>query len=117
MSSTPSIDIATFGAGCFWGVEAAFRQLAGVTNASLELGDGSIGWPDQGPYDAICVTAACPRVPPALVDQLKMGGRLLLPVGTRDQQILRTLRKTESGLESEDISPVIFVPLIGEQGW
>ncbi|HLU65701.1 MAG TPA: protein-L-isoaspartate O-methyltransferase, partial [Kofleriaceae bacterium] len=79
----------------------------------VRVGDGYRGWPDQAPFDAIIVTAAPPRVPPPLIEQLGVGGRLVIPVGTEHQQ-LRVITRTEEGLREERSVPVMFVPMTGE---
>ncbi len=80
--------------------------------------DGSRGWPDEAPYDAIVVTAAGPVVPPSLVAQLADSGRLLIPVGPRDgaQQLVR-VRRVGDRLTQDDLGGVAFVPLLGDEGW
>ena len=89
----------------------------GIKNVEVHEGDGSLGWPDQAPYQAILVTAAAPAVPKTLLDQLDVGGRMVIPVGGRYQQILEIWRRDQDGLKSEEILPVVFVPLRGKQGW
>jgi protein-L-isoaspartate(D-aspartate) O-methyltransferase len=76
-------------------------------------GNGYLGWPEEAPFDRIMVTAAPDEVPPALVQQLKIGGRMAIPVGT-DVQELRVLRRTETGLEILETLPVRFVPMTGK---
>jgi protein-L-isoaspartate(D-aspartate) O-methyltransferase len=90
----------------------------GHGNVHVCTGDGSLGWPERAPYDAIAVAAGGPTVPPALLEQLAVGGRLVMPVGPHaDQKLLRVTR-TENGERREEvIEDVRFVPLIGEQGW
>ena len=90
-------------------------QTLGYTNVSATAGDGYFGWPEFAPYDAIIVTAAGSRVPPALIEQLKPGGRLVIPVGQQFQpQKLLLIEKNVDGTVSErDILPVSFVPLTG----
>jgi protein-L-isoaspartate(D-aspartate) O-methyltransferase len=78
----------------------------------LRVGDGSLGWPELAPFDAILVTAAPERVPQALVSQLALGGRLVIPVGVGDQD-LRVVTKTEAGSAEQSLLPVRFVPLLG----
>ncbi len=78
----------------------------------LRNGDGYRGWPEAAPFDAIVVTAAPPRVPPALVAQLAPGGRLVIPVG-EDEQELQVLRRGPSGIETRHVVPVRFVPMVG----
>ena len=89
----------------------------GVRNVSLLLGDGTLGWRDYAPFDAIVVGAGAPHVPPALEEQLAEGGRLLLPIGDREEQVLAVFTKHDGVLERRDITPVRFVPLIGAGGW
>jgi protein-L-isoaspartate(D-aspartate) O-methyltransferase len=85
----------------------------GITNITTIIGDGWIGWPPEAPYDRIIVTAAAPELPQALIDQLKVGGRMVLPVGeTRETQVLLQIDKTEAGLLQTDLVPVRFVPLV-----
>ena len=92
-------------------------QQANVRNVSLLLGDGTLGWREYGPYDGIVVSAGAPHVPPALEEQLAEGGRMLIPIGDRDEQILTLFVKRNGQLEGRDIVPVRFVPLIGAGGW
>jgi protein-L-isoaspartate(D-aspartate) O-methyltransferase len=92
-------------------------QRLGAKNVSLLLGDGTIGWRDYGPYDAILVSAAGPDVPAPLLEQLAVGGRLVVPVGRGDDQVLRMYRRTETGIESSEVGAVRFVPLVGKHGW
>jgi protein-L-isoaspartate(D-aspartate) O-methyltransferase len=92
-------------------------QLAGVRNVSFLLGDGSVGWREYAPYDAILVGAGAPAIPQPLVDQLAEGGRLLVPVGDRDQQRLVLARRVGEKIETREIAPVRFVPLLGSHGW
>jgi protein-L-isoaspartate(D-aspartate) O-methyltransferase len=99
---------------------AARRVLAlGYRNIELKTGDGTKGWPEEAPFDAILVAASGPDVPAALREQLAVGGRLVMPVGeSRRLQMLRRIRRrTETDYEEEDLGSVTFVPLIGEQGW
>ncbi|MCC6851081.1 MAG: protein-L-isoaspartate(D-aspartate) O-methyltransferase [Rubrivivax sp.] len=90
-----------------------------VGNADLRAGDGTLGWPEPGArFDVIVVSAAGPEVPPALKAQLAIGGRLVMPVGDDSgQQLVKLTRTGEHTFASERITPVRFVPLIGEQGW
>jgi protein-L-isoaspartate(D-aspartate) O-methyltransferase len=81
------------------------------------VGDGTQGYAEGGPYDAILVTAGGPYVPTALESQLAMGGRLVCPVGRRDVQELVKLVRTPSGMQKERSIRCSFVPLIGEEGW
>lgn len=77
----------------------------------LRVGDGARGWPEHAPYQAILVTAAPPHVPPELLEQLDLGGRLVVPEGGREGQVLRVYRRTEEGFEVSDHGAVLFVPL------
>lgn len=92
-------------------------QRTGVNNVSLLLGDGTIGWSQYAPYDAILVGAGSPTVPQPLLDQLAEGGRLLIPIGDRDEQRLLVAERKNGKIETRDEAPVRFVPLIGHHGW
>jgi protein-L-isoaspartate(D-aspartate) O-methyltransferase len=92
-------------------------QQANVRNVSLSLGDGTLGWREYAPYDGIVVSAGAPHVPPALEEQLAEGGRLLIPLGDKEEQMLVLCIKRGGRLERRDITPVRFVPLIGAGGW
>jgi len=89
----------------------------GYTNIRIELGDGSMGWHAEAPYDAILVTAAAPSVPPPLLEQLAEGGRLVIPVGAEDQQELLRIAKHRGGLTQKSLYACRFVPLLGRYGW
>lgn len=95
-----------------------FARL-GYANIIVHTGDGTLGWPDHAPYDAIVVTAGAPNVPQPLLDQLAIGGRLVIPVGSSYdvQTLLRVRRVSKSDYRSEQLCGVRFVPLIGEAGW
>ncbi|RAU22635.1 protein-L-isoaspartate O-methyltransferase [Paramagnetospirillum kuznetsovii] len=93
--------------------EARFKQLR-LHNITARMGDGSRGWPEQAPFDRIMVTAAAPDIPPALVDQLKPDGIMVLPlgdVGGQDQELVR-VTKTADGIDIHPFLPVRFVPLV-----
>ena len=92
-------------------------RAAGATNVSLLSGDGTLGWREYAPYDAILVTAGSPAVPAPLSEQLSDGGRLLIPIGDRDEQILTLFTKRGEELDRRDIGAARFVPLIGKYGW
>jgi protein-L-isoaspartate(D-aspartate) O-methyltransferase len=98
---------------------AAEQILAslGYSNVHVIVADGTLGWPGQAPFDAILVTAGSPQVPPPLVDQLAMGGRLVIPVGDRYSQTLTRVRRTPDGLKHEYLGGCRFVKLIGRHGW
>jgi len=89
----------------------------GYTNVFVHVGDGSLGLPKYAPFQAIIVTAAAPRVPQPLFDQLADGGRLVLPEGGAGGQILDRWRKQGADYKQEHIAPVAFVPLRGQHGW
>ena len=98
---------------------AATLTELGYDNVHVLHGDGTRGWPDHAPYDAIVVAAGGPQVPESLKEQLKIGGRLVIPVGAdqRAQELVRVTRISNNEYRSEDIADVRFVPLIGEEGW
>ncbi|MBR0947363.1 protein-L-isoaspartate(D-aspartate) O-methyltransferase [Bradyrhizobium liaoningense] len=91
----------------------------GYDNVHVLHGDGTKGWPEHAPYDAIVVAAGGPQVPKALKEQLKIGGRLMIPVGAdqHSQELVRVIRVSKDEYRNEDIADVRFVPLIGEEGW
>jgi protein-L-isoaspartate(D-aspartate) O-methyltransferase len=95
--------------------KAAERRLTalGITNVSTIIGDGWLGWPPQAPFDRIIVTAAAKEAPQALLEQLKVGGRMIVPLGeSRETQNLVQIDKTESDLTKTNLLPVRFVPLV-----
>jgi protein-L-isoaspartate(D-aspartate) O-methyltransferase len=97
--------------------QSRIRQL-NIYNATVKCFDGTLGWAANAPYDAILVAAGGPTVPGPLVAQLKVGGRLVVPVGeTRESQRLVRVIKTETGSRQEDHGACAFVPLIGQHGW
>jgi protein-L-isoaspartate(D-aspartate) O-methyltransferase len=97
--------------------QARIRGL-GIYNATVKCFDGTLGWSAHAPYDAILVAAGGPEVPEPLEAQLKLGGRLVMPVGaTRESQTLVRIIRTEEGLTREDHGACAFVPLIGHYGW
>ncbi len=90
----------------------------GIDNVHVHHGDGTLGWPVNAPYEAIAVAAGAPRPPPALLEQLTIGGRLVVPTGSADaQRLVRITRLTDDQYSEEDLGDVRFVPLLGEQGW
>lgn len=99
--------------------ETAQRALgaARIVNVSLLVGDGTLGWSDYAPYDAILVAAGGPEVPPPLLEQLASGGRMLIPLGGKGAQTLTLVERTAAGLRQEPIGAARFVPLIGEHGF
>jgi protein-L-isoaspartate(D-aspartate) O-methyltransferase len=84
---------------------------------ATRCGDGTIGWSEYAPYDGIIVTAAAPEVPTALLNQLAVGGRLVIPVGEQNIQTIRIITRLEDGYETRDAPGFKFVPLIGKDGW
>ena len=88
-----------------------------ITNVALLVGDGTIGWSRYAPYDAILVAAGAPSVPPALIEQLALGGRMLIPLGDRAEQQLTLVRSAEAGITQESVGACTFVPLVGRFGW
>jgi Protein-L-isoaspartate carboxylmethyltransferase len=90
---------------------------AGIKNVTVIVSDGTEGYPAGAPYDCILITAAAPDIPAPLVDQLKDGGRLVAPVGSRDLQILVKLEKHGSAVTRTSHGGVVFVPLLGRYGW
>jgi protein-L-isoaspartate(D-aspartate) O-methyltransferase len=95
-----------------------FAEL-GYDNIELRHGDGTLGWPEAAPFDAIIVAAGGPEVPQALREQLKFGGRLIIPIGKLGavQSLVKVIRNSDTDFHEEDLGPVTFVPLIGKQGW
>lgn len=93
-------------------------ERLGYRNAKIVTGDGSLGLAEAAPFDAIIVSAAAPRIPQALMDQLAVGGRLLIPVGEADQQVLQLVQRNADGsINVRTLEGCRFVPLIGEQGF
>ncbi len=101
------------------GKSAAKLARLGYSNVHVLHGDGTRGWPDHAPYDAIIVAAGGPQVPESLKAQLKIGGRLVIPVGAdrRLQELLRVTRVSEHQYTTTELADVRFVPLVGEEGW
>ncbi|MDO8643557.1 MAG: protein-L-isoaspartate(D-aspartate) O-methyltransferase [bacterium] len=89
----------------------------GYLNLTLRIGDGSGGWPEEAPFDAIIVTAASPKIPELLPAQLKVGGRMIVPVGDEESQQMTLFIKKEEGIESKNLGDCRFVKLIGEHGF
>jgi len=86
-------------------------------NVAIHVGDGTLGWAEHAPFDAILVTACSPRLPRPLMDQLSVGGRLLIPLGDERSQILKRIQRTSSGLEEDELTDCRFVKLWGKYGW
>ena len=87
------------------------------SNVEVKFSDGTVGWPDESPFDAIMVTAGSPEIPQPLIDQLKVGGRMAIPVGDANAQDLIRIVKTEDGIKKENWGGCRFVKLIGKYGW
>jgi len=100
--------------------ESSAARLArlGFANVHVHCGDGTLGWPPNAPYEAICVAAAAPRPPKSLLDQLAVGGRLVVPHGSPFSQRLTCIfRRDETTYDETDLGEVRFVPLVGAEGW
>lgn len=100
--------------------EIAAERLSrlGFSNVAVHCADGTLGWASDAPYEAICVAAGAPRPPRPLLEQLAIGGRLVLPHGdTRSQHLARIIRRSEDSFIEEDLGEVRFVPLVGAEGW
>ncbi len=100
-------------------LERARQALSklGYAGIRFRFGDGSLGWAEEAPFDAILVSAAAPEVPRPLMRQLVEGGRLVIPVGDLIQQDLMLVTRTETGLVQRALSPCAFVPLLGDGAW
>ena len=88
-----------------------------IRNVSLLLGDGTLGWREYAPFDAIVVSAGAPELPAALAEQIASGGRAVAPVGRREEQTLTLYERVGDGRTERQLAPVRFVPLLGSQGW
>jgi protein-L-isoaspartate(D-aspartate) O-methyltransferase len=99
--------------------EAAVERLERLecSNVAVRVADGTLGWPERGPFDAIVVSAAAPRIPPPLVEQLAEGGRLVIPVGDEHQQELLQIHRAGDELTTSTLHYCRFVPLVGRYGW
>ncbi|NSW56321.1 MAG: protein-L-isoaspartate(D-aspartate) O-methyltransferase [Armatimonadetes bacterium] len=99
--------------------DAAARLVKrlGYENVHIIAGDGTVGLPEKAPFDRIIVAAAAPDIPPPLIEQLVLGGRLIAPVGDRFLQKLVILTRTADGVQSRDSIACVFVPLLGRHGW
>jgi protein-L-isoaspartate(D-aspartate) O-methyltransferase len=97
--------------------DLAVENLRGYKNVRIVLGDGTLGFPEEGPYDRILVTAAAPVAPPALLEQLSDKGTLVIPVGDHVTQILKIITKHGNDFSETNDTFCVFVPLIGAQGW
>jgi protein-L-isoaspartate(D-aspartate) O-methyltransferase len=99
--------------------DAARKRVAelGYVNVCVVTGDGTLGWAEAAPFDAILVAAAAPQIPPPLIEQLAEGGRLVIPVGKSDRQVLMRIRKSGGKIVEEELFACQFVPLQGQHGW
>jgi protein-L-isoaspartate(D-aspartate) O-methyltransferase len=95
----------------------AALEAAGVRNVTVLVGDGTLGWRPFAPYDAILVAAASPEIPAPLVEQLSPGGRLVIPLGNRENQVLTVARRVGDQLQISTVADVRFVPLLGQFGF
>jgi protein-L-isoaspartate(D-aspartate) O-methyltransferase len=95
----------------------AALEAAGVRNVTVLVGDGTLGWRPFAPYDAILVAAASPEIPAPLVEQLSPGGRLVIPLGNRENQVLTVARRAGDQLQISTVADVRFVPLLGQFGF
>lgn len=95
----------------------AVLREAEVRNVSVLAGDGTVGWREYSPYDAILVTAGSPTVPEPLREQLADGGRMLIPLGDREKQVLTLITRKGDVFEHKHVAPARFVPLLGKHGW
>lgn len=96
--------------------KAILNEL-GYANIKIQAGDGTLGWIEEAPFDRIIITAASPRIPLPLIEQLKDNGKLILPLGESFSQVLTVAEKKKGKLESVEVCGCVFVPLVGKHGW
>lgn len=96
--------------------ELTLRRL-GYENVKIKIADGTLGWKERAPYDGIIVTAAAPKIPHAYIEQLEVGGRLVIPKGGLYSQVLTVMEKKPDGVHTSEICGCVFVPLVGKEGW
>ena len=99
------------------GVQARKKLDALKHHVIARIGDGSLGWPNYSPYDSIIVTAGAPVTPDILINQLKESGKLIIPVGDREEQMLTLFLKHDDIIKKIEIEKLKFVPLVGKEGW
>jgi protein-L-isoaspartate(D-aspartate) O-methyltransferase len=92
-------------------------QELGYENIKIKIGDGTMGWSEFAPFDGIIVTAGAPRIPPKLIEQLKDGAKMVIPIGGHFSQTLTLVEKTGKDIQETPICGCVFVPLIGQEGW
>jgi protein-L-isoaspartate(D-aspartate) O-methyltransferase len=92
-------------------------ESLGVSNVWIRVGNGALGWPDEAPFDRILVAAGGPTVPPPLVEQLAEGGRMILPVGSAEDQVLTVVERTVGEVRSRQVGECKFVKLVGKYAW
>jgi len=92
-------------------------KKSGITNIEISIGDGTLGLPQHAPFDKIIVTASSPIIPSPLLEQLKMDGKMVIPIGDENTQELITINKTAKGIQQIRLCSCVFVPLIGKFGW
>ena len=100
-------------------VSKAWKMIEGLgyRNVIIRQADGSFGWKDEAPFDAILVAAGAPQAPAILIDQLKVGGRMVIPIGERASQTLKKIVKEEKGITTSSLTACLFVPFLGASGW
>jgi protein-L-isoaspartate(D-aspartate) O-methyltransferase len=96
--------------------ESTLKRL-GIANVKVKVDDGTLGWEEHAPYDGIIVTAAAPKIPEGYLTQLKAGGRLIIPIGSRFSQVLTRVERKEGGAVASEVCGCVFVPLLGKEGW
>jgi len=96
--------------------EGLLKEL-NYQNIKIKIGDGTLGWSEQSPFERIIITAASPRLPLPLAEQLKEGGKMVLPLGESFGQILTVIEKKNGIMQQRDICGCVFVPLVGKYGW
>lgn len=96
--------------------EAVLNEL-GYKNIWIKIGDGTLGWPEESPFDRVIITAASPHIPPPLVEQLSEKGKIVIPLGETFSQVLTVAEKKNNKLQYQQVCGCVFVPLVGKYGW